>query len=150
MTRRIAAGLVALALITPLPAVAQTGSGDLRAQIEKMDRAWEKAYNAGDAAALTALYAADAKLLAPGNEPVAGSKAIQAFFVKDVAQGAKNTLTLGDVVGAGDYAVETGGWVATSHDGKHLDHGPFVTVYKKEGGGWKIYRDTWNSSMANK
>jgi uncharacterized protein (TIGR02246 family) len=150
MTRRIAAGLVALALITPLPAMAQTGSDDLRAQIEKMDRAWEKAYNAGDAAALTALYAADAKILAPGNEPLAGTKAIQAFFVKDVAQGAKNTLTQGDVVGSGDYAVETGGWVATSPDGKHLDHGPFITVYKREGGGWKIYRDTWNSSMAHK
>jgi len=150
MTRRIVAGLVALALITPLRAGAQGASGDLRAQIEKMDRAWEKAYNAGDAAGLAALYGADAKVLAPGVEPVSGTKAIQAFFVKDVAQGAKNTLTLDDVVGSGDYAVETGGFVATTSDGKHLDHGKFVTVYKKEGGGWKIYRDTWNSSMAHK
>jgi ketosteroid isomerase-like protein len=54
------------------------------------------------------------------------------------------------VTGFGDFALETGGWVANSADGKHLDHGPYMTLYKKVGGGWKIYRDTWNSSMATK
>ncbi len=63
--------------------------------------------------------------------------------------GAKNTLTMQDVTGSGDYAVETGKWVATS-DGKHLDHGQYLTFYKKADGGWKIYRDIWNSSMAHK
>jgi ketosteroid isomerase-like protein len=38
--------------------------------------------------------------------------------------------------------------VSTSKEGKHLDHGPYVTFYKKTDGGWKIYRDIWNSSMA--
>jgi uncharacterized protein (TIGR02246 family) len=115
-----------------------------------MDQAWDKAYNAGDAAAVTALYTKDAKILAPGAEPVSGTAAIQAFFTADIAQGAKNTLTQGDVVGFGNYALETGGWVATDADGKHLDHGPFMTLYKKVDGGWKIYRDTWNSSMKSK
>jgi uncharacterized protein (TIGR02246 family) len=150
MTRRIALGLVALALTLPLPALAQAGAADLRAEIGKMDQAWQKAYNAADAAAVTALYAKDAKVMAPGAEPASGTAAIKAFFAKDVAQGAKNTLTQGDVVGFGDYALETGGWVATAADGKHLDHGPFMTLYKKVDGGWKIYRDTWNSSMTNK
>jgi uncharacterized protein (TIGR02246 family) len=149
MIRHIAVGLVALALTLPSAAVAQTG-GDLRAQIGKMDRAWDKAYNAGDAAALAALYTKDATLMAPGAEPVSGTSAIQAFFAEDMKQGAKNALTMGDVVGIGDHAVETGKWVATSADGKHLDHGTYMTLYKKEGGGWKIYRDTWNSSMAPK
>lgn len=152
MTRRIAVGLVvlalALALALPLPAFAQ--AGDLRAQIGKMDRAWEKAFNAGDAAALAALYTKDAKVMAPGADLASGTKAIQAHFEADMGQGVKNTLTLGDVVGFGDYALETGSYVVTSADGKHLDHGPFMTLYKKEGGGWKLHRDTWNSSMAPK
>jgi uncharacterized protein (TIGR02246 family) len=149
MTRRIALGLVALALAYPLPVFAQAAP-DLRAEIAKQDQAWQKAYNAGDAAALTALYAPDAKVMAAGAERASGSAAIKAFFTKDVASGAKNTLTQKDVVGFGDYALETGGYVATTADGKHLDHGPFMTLYKKVGGGWKIYRDTWNSSMAPK
>lgn len=150
MNRRIAVGLVAVALALPLPAFAQAGAAELRADIKKMDQAWEKAYNAGDAAALAALYTKDAKLMAPGAEPAAGTKAIQAAFAADMVQGVKNTLTQEDVVGLGDYALETGNWVATSADGKHLDHGPYMTLYKKVDGGWKLYRDTWNSSMAKK
>jgi uncharacterized protein (TIGR02246 family) len=146
MTRRTVVGLVALALALPLPALAQ--AGDLRAQIGKMDQAWQTAYNAGNAAALTALYTPDAKVMAPGAEPASGRAAIQAFFAADLAKRAKNTLTLGDVTGFGDFALETGGWVANAADGKHLDHGTFMTLYKKTDGTWKIYRDTWNSSMA--
>lgn len=147
MTRRIAIGLAVLALALPRPAVAQAGSADLRAQIAKMDQAWQTAHNAGDAAALTALYTPDAKVMAPGGAPASGTAAIKALFAADVAAGAQNTLTLADVVGFGDFALETGGWVANAADGKHLDHGTFMTLYKKVDGGWKIYRDTWNSSM---
>jgi uncharacterized protein (TIGR02246 family) len=148
MTRSFAVGLVALALALPLPALAQ--GADLNAQAEKMDRAWEKAYNAGDAAALTALHTKDAKVMAPGAEAASGTKAIHALYQADLAQGAKNTLTREDVVGFGDYALETGKYVATSADGKHLDHGSFMTLLKKVDGGWKIHRDTWNSSMPQK
>jgi uncharacterized protein (TIGR02246 family) len=150
MTRAFAAGLVALAVALPLPALAQTGEADLRAQIEKVDRAWEKANNAGDAAALTALYTKDAVIMPPGADPVSGTKAIQAMFTADVAQGAQMALEQKDVTGFGDYALETGSFVATSKDGKHLDHGSFMTLLKKEGGSWKIHRDTWNSSMPQK
>jgi uncharacterized protein (TIGR02246 family) len=150
MTRRIALALVALTLAMTLPAMAQNGGGDLRAEIGKLDQAWQKAYNAGDAAALTALYTKDAQVMAPGAETASGSSAIQAYFTADMKAGAKNALTLEDVVGFGDYALETGKYVATSAEGKHLDHGKFMTLYKKTGGGWKISRDTWNSSMASK
>jgi uncharacterized protein (TIGR02246 family) len=148
MIRPFAVGLVAMALTLPLPALAQ--SADLRAEAQKMDQAWEKAYNAGDAAALTALYTKDAKVMPPGAEAASGTKAIQALFEADVAQKVKNTLTQEDVVGFGDYALETGKYVATSADGKHLDHGSFMTLLKKVDGGWKIHRDTWNSSMPQK
>jgi uncharacterized protein (TIGR02246 family) len=150
MTRAFAVGLVALALALPLPAFAQGGGGDPSAEIAKVDKAWEKAYNAGDAAAVTALYTKDAKVMPPGADAASGRTAIQALFAADVKQGAKMALTQKDVTGFGDYALETGTFVATSKDGKHLDHGSFMTLLKKEAGGWKIYRDTWNSSMPQK
>jgi uncharacterized protein (TIGR02246 family) len=150
MTRAFAVGLVTLALALPLPAFAQAGGGDLAAQITKVDQAWEKAYNAGDAAAVTALYTKDATITPPGADAASGTQAIQALFAADVKEGAKMALTQKDVTGFGDYALETGTFVATSADGKHLDHGAFMTFWKKEAGGWKIYRDTWNSSMPKK
>jgi uncharacterized protein (TIGR02246 family) len=143
-------GLLVLALASPLPAFAQAGAGNLRAQIEKVGQAWEKAYNAGDAAAVAALYTPDAKLMVPAAKPGSGPKAIQKLIAADIALGGKLTLKTEDVVSSGDYAVETGSWVANSPDGKHLDHGPYLTLYKKTDGGWKISRDIWNSSMKSK
>ena len=150
MSRGSAVGLLALALAIPCSAVAQAGPGNLRAQIEQQVQAWEDAYNAGDAAAVTALYTRDAKLLVPGAEPGSGPRAIQELIAADIALGGKLDLTLIDVVGFGDYALETGSWVATSPDGKHLDHGPYLVLYKRTDGVWKMYRDIWNSSMPSK
>lgn len=148
MSRRIALGLAAVALAFPLPALAQAGATDLRAKIEKSDQAWQAAYNAGDAAAVAALYMEDAKVMAPGAATVSGRAAIQAMFAADIARGSKNALTTGEVFGGGDYAIAVGGWVETAAaDGAHRDHGTYVTIYKMVGGEWKIYRDTWNSSM---
>jgi uncharacterized protein (TIGR02246 family) len=144
--RRIALGMAALALALPLPAVAQ-GAADLRAQIEKQSQAWQNSYNAGDASALAALYAEDGKVMAPGAATVSGRSAIQALFADDIKRGSKNTLTVVEVFGNGDLAIEVGGWVETGADGSHKDHGTYVTIYKRVGSDWKIYRDTWNSSM---
>jgi len=168
MTRLAVVGLVTLALALPLPAYAQAG-GDLsrgshsnplrvlqlrrhspaaqRAQIAKVGQAWEKAYNVGDAAAVAALYTPDAQLMVPANEPGTGPKAVRKLIAGDIALGGKLTLKTEDVLRFGDYALETGNWVANSPDGKHLDHGPYLTLYKKTAGGWKISRDMWNSSM---
>jgi len=134
----------------PRPVMAQSAGGDLRAELKKLDQAWEKAYNSGDAAALTALYTKDAKVMAPGAETASGSSAIHAYFVADLKGGAKNALTLEDALAFGEYALETGKYVATAAEGKHLDHGKYMSLYKKTDGGWKLYRDTWNSSMPPK
>ena len=151
MSRRIAMGVVALALAFPLTAAAQAPATDLRAQIEKVDKAFQASYNGGDAAAVAALYAEDAKVMAPGAAAASGRAAIQAAFAADIARGSKNALTTQEVFGGGDYAIAVGGWVETAAaDGAHRDHGTYVTVYKKVGGDWKIYRDTWNSSMPPK
>ena len=85
-----------------------------------------------------------------GGRTGSGAKAIEKLIAGDIAQGGKLTLKTGDVVGFGDYALETGSWVANSPGGKHMDHGPYLTLFKKSGSGWKISRDIWNSSMTSK
>jgi uncharacterized protein (TIGR02246 family) len=148
MTRRIALVALAMCATLTLPASGQTGG--TRAEIEKMTQAWQKAFNAGDAAGVAALYSTDGKLMAPGAEPVTGRDGIKTALEAAIKQGGKMTITTEEVTASGNTALETGKWVASSADGKHLDHGPFATFYKKEGGSWKLYRDIWNSSMAPK
>jgi uncharacterized protein (TIGR02246 family) len=148
MSRRAVLAVCALALVAPLPAAAQ--SGGHRAEIDKAVQAWQKAFNAGDIPAVAAFYTKDALLMPPGADPVTGPEGVQAAFAGIAKTREQMQLTTTDVTGSGTTALETGTWVMTSQDGKHLDHGKYLVFYKKEGGRWKIYRDIWNSSMPAK
>ncbi|MBT8400835.1 MAG: DUF4440 domain-containing protein, partial [Rhodothermia bacterium] len=59
----------------------------------------------------------------------------------------ENVIKTREVMDAGDWAVEVGSFVANSADGEHLDHGPYMALWKKVDGKWMLYRDMWNSSM---
>jgi uncharacterized protein (TIGR02246 family) len=147
MLRRIALALLAVTLATPLRSHAQSGT---RAEIDKAVQAWQKAFNAGDIPAVAAMYTKDALLMAPGADPAIGPEGVQTAFGPVGQSREQMQLTTTDVTASGTGALETGKWVMTSRDGKHLDHGQYLVFYKKEGGKWKIYRDIWNSSMAPK
>lgn len=145
MTRRLLLGLTGLLVALPLPALAQKGS--LHDQIAAIDGAYEAAYNTKDAAKLAAMYAEDGKVIAPGLATVTGRAEIQAFYTEAFKTDWQNEVVTGEVFGSGDLAVGTGAWSSTGPDGKHLDHGTYVTIYKKVKGKWLIYIDTWNSGM---
>jgi len=149
MIRRIALAACTLAasalVVLPRSAVAQSAAP--RADIEKTSKAWEKAFNAGDIPAVAAYYTRDALLMAPGADPVTGPEGVQAAFAPIAQSREQLQLTPTDVTGSGAGALESGKWVMTSKDGKHLDHGVYMVFWKKDGGSWKIYRDIWNSSM---
>jgi uncharacterized protein (TIGR02246 family) len=148
MSPRAVLAVCALALAAPLPAAAQGGGP--RADIDKAVQAWQKAFNAGDIPAVAAFYTKDALLMPPGADPVTGPEGVQAVFAPVAKTREQMQLTTTDVTGSGTTALETGKWVMTSQDGKHLDHGQYLVFYKKQGGRWKIYRDIWNSSMPAK
>ena len=38
-------------------------------------------------------------------------------------------------------------WTMTGKDGKVVDEGKSIEVYKMEDGKWKLLRDCWNSNM---
>ncbi len=131
------------------PALGQD-HGDADAAIRAGSQQWSAAWNAGDAAGITALYAKDAVVMAPGTEPSAGSAAIEETFRQglDAAPGSKIKIETLEVMAADGWAVEVGTSVTNAGDGSHLDHGRYVAVWKKVGEKWMIYRDIWNSSMS--
>ncbi|MFQ5747697.1 MAG: YybH family protein [Gemmatimonadota bacterium] len=144
--RRLITLTCAAVLALPLTAVAQKADKEaIQAKIE----AWAAAWNAGDGAAIGALYAADALILPPGSEPVKGAAAIGDFWSAAIAEAGGSTVELKthELIVHGDLAVERGGFVDTAADGSHGDHGKYVVVWKKTDDGWKITRDIWNSSM---
>jgi uncharacterized protein (TIGR02246 family) len=143
------AGLfIAIALMAlPGTALAQQGSS-VDAEIANVGAKWQAAFNAGDGAAIGALYSDDASLLPPNSAPINGGEAITAFWSEAVGQGATTELTSKEVYSMGDMAVEVGMYSGTNADGSHQDHGHFTVIYKKVDGKWMMYRDMWNSDMS--
>jgi uncharacterized protein (TIGR02246 family) len=142
------AGLLLLAGYTAA-AFAADASRD-EAAIRAINPAWAKAYNAGDAKAISGLYAEQAVLLPPGASAAKGNAAIHAYFTKDVAESAKAGVIFSldpktDVGTSGDLGWESGTYAVKSKSGASVEVGKYLTVFKKTGGKWLIIRDTWNA-----
>jgi len=118
---------VATLLVFAGPAFAQT-SGDVRADIEKANQAFAAAFAKGDAAAIAAMYSADAQVFPPNSDAIKGAAAIQKVW-----QGA--------------MAHEVGNYTMLAADGKEIDRGKYLVIWKREGNAWKLHRDIWNTSM---
>jgi uncharacterized protein (TIGR02246 family) len=137
-----------VALLTSATGISQAASPD-EAAIRAQTTAWEKAFSAGDAKALAALYAEDAVLAPPGAPSVSGRAAIQEFFTKDVAAakaaGAVFTLNPKTDVGvSGNMGWESGTYKVTVK-GAVVETGKFLSVSRKKDGKWLYLRDTWNA-----
>ena len=109
---------------------------------------WEKEYNAGNLAAVQALYAADGCRMPPNQAAVHGSAAILAQLKAGKEQGlAKVKIVVTTAESNGDLGYGTGTYVITGADGAHIDHGKWMLVSKKSNGTWKTECDIFNSDM---
>ncbi len=112
--------------------------------------AWKQTFNAGDPAAVTALYAEDAILSAPGMPVVKGRAAIGQYFVKTAAEFANAGLTvadapLGNAVASGDLGYQWKTYTISDRSGSVVGSGQLLTLFRRTGGRWLIIADTWNS-----
>ncbi len=137
-----------------LTACAKTTAPDTaadKAAIRAVSIAWKNAYNAGDAAAVAALYAADAVLNAPGERPLLGNSSISEYFAKKVAEFSAAGLTvadapMGDVGASGDLGFQWETYQVTDKSGAVVDAGKLLTLFGRRNGKWMIIGDTWNSN----
>jgi len=139
----------AAAMAPPAAATATTPAADKEA-VGAVNVAWFKAYNARDVDAISALYADDAVLSAPGMPSARGAAAIKEAFTKDIAAATKagitnNSGTPDEVGVSGDLAWEWNTFTATDKSGKTVERGKYVTVFERRNGKWLIIRDIWNS-----
>ena len=128
----------------------QQSSDDARVAIEAKTAQWQQSFNAGDGAAIAARYAADGQILPPGGATISGSDDIAAFWqdLLNTAGGISAKLEVVEVVAHGDHANEVGRFILTDSDGKTLDQGKYMVLWRQEQGDWKMVRDIWNSDGA--
>lgn len=130
-------------------AAADADMPSAEAGIAEASAAFAAAWDAGDAAAMAALYTDDAMVLPPGGEALEGREAITAFwqdFIESLA-GSQVALETTEVRSGDGGAIEVGSWAITGADGEHVDHGKYVVVWKYVDGAWRLHRDIFNSSM---
>lgn len=109
---------------------------------ERLTTAWTKAYNAGDAKALVAMYAKDGVLSTVQDGSFEGPVAIELFWTRDFGKSRpSSTLTLTDVYMSGDLAHLEGEYKVV--EGKSETEGRFVQLWMRDGDAWRIHREMW-------
>lgn len=120
----------------------------VRDQVESAYRAWNEAFNRGDAGAVAALYSENAKLLPPTHEVVEGRPAIERFWAGLFQAGVTgHALELIDARGDQRGTVGAAKWSAKGKDSGGAEQtfgGSAVHVFVRQGENLRLYIYTWN------
>ncbi len=119
-------------------------SGTDDPEVQRLNDAYCAAYNAGQLEKLLAFLAEDAMTLSPDQAPVRGREAHRQYFQAGLAREPQRKLTLTSIRSqrVGDLCYDGGEW--TQAFGAVGAKGYYLTVYRRERGGWKIVIATFN------
>lgn len=146
MKRILGWGFLAL-LLLPLVSIPVLAAD--KSYVAARAATWAKEYNAGNLAAVVALYTPDGCRMPPNGPLVRGRDAIMVELKAGKDQGAatvKVTVTAAD--SSSDIGYGMGTYETTRADGSHFDHGKWMLYSKKVDGKWLTECDIFNSDMA--
>jgi uncharacterized protein (TIGR02246 family) len=125
--------------------VAPAFADDAKNIAQRLDDKWIEAFNKKDAAALAALYTADAVLLPQGQgQPIVGADNIRQFMDQMINEKLENMVLPVTEANMMDpkSLYQAGTWSADA-GGQHVT-GTYMSVIVEDGGDWKYRADTWN------
>ena len=131
---------------------ANTRLAEAQRSIAKANAIYFELYAKNDGSILN-LYTNDACLLPPNAPAICGREALAKDFKDTYAAGTVKSgkFTTLNIYGDGhQYVTEEGLWQVYGADGKLIDEGKFLKLWKKTKEGWKMFRDSFNSDRAGK
>ena len=132
-----AQGTPATTAVAPLPTVS------LPPELDRVLRDYERAWRAGDASALAALFAEDGFVLQGGRAPVRGRDAIRTAYTGQGGAGLRLRALAYSVADTVGYILG-----AYGHGETPGDQGKFtLTLRRSRGGPWQIFSDMDNASI---
>ncbi len=100
----------------------------------------------GDTTALSAYYSSDAIVMPPNMESVM-KKDIASMWGVAIRMGVRDIkLNVTEVHGNEDLLLEVGTYEMYGDNNMILERGKYISALKKENGGWKVFRDIWNTN----
>lgn len=116
--------------------------------IEAADSVFVNLLDKGDATGLANCYTSDALLMAPNAPSIQGRTNIQSAMMEFIESGAtKMTVRINNVWGDEETLISEGTMTFAPKDGQVAYRSKYITVYKKEDGRWKMFRDCYNSDL---
>jgi uncharacterized protein (TIGR02246 family) len=113
------------------------------------EQRWLEAFNGGDASGVAQMYAADARLLAPGSDVVQGRADIESFIKEFIQTGAKLSFDMLTVHETADLCASVSRYTMDfpADSGMAPDQGKFIEIWKRQtDGSWLIAEDIFNSN----
>jgi ketosteroid isomerase-like protein len=125
-------------------ACAPGAPGDGMGPAAEVTGIWTTAVNAGDAAALSALYTDTARVLPPGGPALSGRAEIESYWKTDLGAGAPATsLTPVAATTQGDLLHVEGNYEAKGANGATLARGQYEQLWVRTGGAWRVQHELW-------
>lgn len=115
-----------------------------RGRIEAVLRAYEAAYNAGDATALARVHARDGGYYMPSGEPVVGREALERFWSQSLGRGLALELERFEAEGAVAWAV--GRWTLGAENAPGASGRFVLALRRNEAGEFEIVVDLNNET----
>ena len=116
--------------------------------IDAVNRAFEAAMAAGDAAGLAGVYTTNGSVLPTNSPTITGRDDLVKFWQGILDAGIANVaLTTVELEEHGETAIELGEFVLKTADGSIADSGKFIVIWKLEDGEWRWHQDIFNSSL---
>ena len=135
------------ALLAALAGPVNAQAAPAEVVVESSNAGWEAAFNAGDTAALTRLYAADATVVPPSMEIVSDHAEIGQFWAAKFGAGMRDfRLDTINLRAEGDRVYTTAAWSANvkTSGHSHVIDGEMTSVLERQvDGSWKIRLQNW-------
>ncbi len=121
---------------------------EAKAAIETAGQTFVIAINKGDSITLANCYTTDAKMMGPNEKAMIGRPAIQKVFSGWIKSGMPTfTMKTIEIWGNEEMMAAEEEWSFSDKDGKILDSGKSIELFKMEDGKWRLFRDCYNSDL---
>jgi len=121
---------------------------DIYTDIRTLAEQFESVFKQGDAASIAEFYSDDGMLLPTGVDFVQGKPAIKTYWQHAIDMGIKNVrLDIVELEQHDNTTIEMSKYTLSDENGKVVDQGKGIVIWKCEAGHWKMHRDIWNSSI---
>ncbi len=119
-----------------------------RSEIDQANREFVDFFSRNDSIGLANMFTVDGKSMEPNMPSFNGRKAVQTHYAMVMRGGANQVgLVTTGLWGDEKMLAEEGEYTFMNKDGRQIDRGKYLCLWKKEEGKWKLFRDCYNSDL---